>query len=129
MAEDPRLDRLIQGSRAFHAPNENERKNDTRMGWLNTPEEAALIDRAAEARDISRNAFLRRAAVAMAAHILGLDYYDVMEGAPVVRTFHKYDREGLGGTVFTQHRNIPGSEGGKGCGPWKITGLTDSSQS
>ena len=127
MAESP-IDRIIAGSRAFHAPNEAERINQKRMGWLNTQEEADLIDRAAEARDISRNAFLRRASVSMACHILGLDYYEVMEKAPPARTFHKYDREGLGGTVFTQHRVIPGSAGGKEAGPWKITGLTDSSQ-
>lgn len=119
------IDILIDGIRRAKAPNEAQRTPSVRMGWLNTRAEADLIDRACEVRDLSRNAFLRRAAVAMAAHILGLDYYDVMEDAPPARTFHRYDREGRGGTVFTQHRVIPGSEGGREAGPWKITGLSN----
>ena len=120
---DHRIDIMLNSVRASKAPDEHRRKNDTRMGWLNTPEEAALIDRACATRDISRNAFLRRAAVAMAASILGEDYYEVMADAPAVRTYHRHERTGLGGTVFNQHRVIPDSEGGKGQGEWRIKEL------
>lgn len=121
---DP-LENILAGIKRAKAPNEGERKNDRRMGWLNTPFEADLIDRAAQKRNISRNAFLRRAAVSMACAVLELDYYEVMRGTPVVRTFDTEARQGLGGTVFVQHRNIPGSENGRGAGPWRITGLVE----
>lgn len=120
----PNIDNLLSGIARAKAPNEAQRTNQRRMGWLNSPAEADLIDRAAELRDISRNAYLRRAVVAMAAFDLGLDYYDVMEDAPPARTFARYERLGVGGTVFFQHRVIPGSKGGREAGSWRITGLS-----
>lgn len=123
MTEDHRLEVMLNSVRASKAPDEHLRKNDKRMGWLNTPEEAELVDRACAIRDISRNAFLRRAAVAMAAYITGEDYYEAMADAPAVRTYYRHERIGLGGTIFNQHRVIDGSEGGMGQGEWRIKQL------
>ena len=120
---DSRIDILINSVRASKAPDERDRTNRERLGFLVTQEEERLIKDACAIRDISVNAFMRRAVLAFAAQTTGRDYYHVIYGSPPLRTYHRHDREGLGGTIFTQHRVVPDSEDGKGQGEWRIKQL------
>lgn len=103
--------------RAVNAPH--------RMGWVTTAEETSLIRRAAEARNISVNAFAQRAVVAMACATLGLDYYHFMQDIKVgkVRAYELTPYTNLRGQDSFRRVKIEGSECGKGAGPWAITGL------
>jgi hypothetical protein len=66
------LDR-IEASRANKKPSRMISVNWSEMLYL-------VVTRAAKKRGISKSAYVRRAAAAMAAHDLGLDYYQVMKG-------------------------------------------------
>lgn len=119
------IERMLAGIERAKAPNQRQRDASYRMGWINTPEEQSLIERAAEMRDISVNGFARRAVVAMACATLGIDYYEFMQDqkAGRVRTYHHITRVNVNGYESTKRRAIPGSENGKGAGAWRIRGL------
>lgn len=73
-------------------------------------EQRSAILHAAEARGLSMAAFVRRAALAIAVHDLELDWDALNANEPRVRGY-----DDLAGD--------PIRAGGRGFGPWKITGL------
>lgn len=75
------------------------------------PEWLELVQDAAQARDLSVTAYVRRAALAFAIQDLGLDWETVMKGEPRIRPFTGLD----GGD--------PERALGYGHGDWRILGL------
>lgn len=73
----------------------------------------AIVKDAAEARDMSMTAFMRRAALAIATVDQGLDWQTVMQDEPAIAPFNQ-------GGARTGVR-----KGGLGNGPWKIEGLSE----
>lgn len=74
------------------------------------PDMQRVVLRAAREREISMASYVRRAAVAFAVHDLGLDWDEVMQEEPGVRTF--------GGTLKTETKAK-----GRGFGRWLIKEL------
>lgn len=72
-----------------------------------------IVKDAAEARDMSLTAFLRRAALAIATVDQGLDWQTIMQDEPAIAPF-------VQGGARTGQRKA-----GFGNGPWKIEGLTE----
>ncbi|RPH50964.1 MAG: hypothetical protein EHM91_01565 [Planctomycetota bacterium] len=82
----------------------------TRSVGLNvTPEQWKILDRAAERRGMSVAAFLRRAALAVAVHDLGLSWHEVMKDEISPR------RHGN-----ARYFNTRENDGGAGHGLWRI---------
>lgn len=73
-----------------------------------------VVNRAAKKRGISKSAYVRRAAVALACHDLGLDYAKVMEGEAGTLPY------GKGGG---KPEEIGESKNGMGYGQWAIRAL------
>lgn len=94
-------------------------RDQVRMGWVNTRAERDLIDQAAAIRDISLNAFLRRAVLSFGYHVLGMDYYEQMKGESPV---NQYDYIELQPGKYKRFK-VEDSKDGRGAGPWRITGL------
>lgn len=119
------IDRIIAGLQP-DPRTARKRNEEYRMGWLNTAAEQSLIERAAEARDISVNAFSRRAVVAMACATLGIDYYEFMhdQKAGPVRSFKPFPKVNGFGKESEVRGKVQGSENGRGCGLWRIQGLS-----
>lgn len=70
-----------------------------------------LLKRAAEARGMSTTGYTRRAAIAVAVHDLGEDWFEAMDGEP---GFGLYGTSPGRSAIYAD---------GEGFGPWKITGL------
>jgi hypothetical protein len=86
----------------------------TRSVGLNvTPEQWKTLDRAAERRGMSVAAFLRRAALAVAVHDLGLDWDEVMKDEISPRAHGN-----------ARYYNTREFDGGVGYGPWRIGLMT-----
>lgn len=119
------IDKLLAGIARVKSPTERERNASARMGWITNPDERSLIERAAEARNISVNAFARRAVVAMACASLGIDFYDFMEDqkARPVRTYHPFVKVNTYGRERVVRGRLEGSENGRGAGPWRIRAM------
>lgn len=109
-SDDP-LRRLLDQLEA-NAPEPRTLPRMVSINW--TVNAARLVRRAAQARGISMSGFCRRAAVAMACHVLGLDYYEASVGERGVRAF------GEGGG---NPKVIAESKDGKGYGEWRIREL------
>jgi hypothetical protein len=103
---DVMLDK-IEASRAM--------KHPRRMISVNWNDALYLIVlRAAKRRGLSKSAYVRRAAAAMAAHDLGLDYYQVMRGERGTMPW---------GVRGGRPEDQAESKDGLGYGVWSITGV------
>lgn len=117
---DTRVDFLIGAMNAASPVTHHDRRAYS-LHLRNT--ERRLVEAAAKQRGLTMAAFGRRATVAFACYVLGVDYYDAMKGAPKVKTFEQTQERYRRRTGQTDRRSfIEGTEDGKGCGTWRITG-------
>lgn len=79
------------------------------------PEWTPILQRAAAARGLNTSAFVRRAAMAIAVHDLGLDWLEVMSIEPRVRLHGEFAGE-------------PQRRGGTGHGPWQVSSMQEAEQ-
>lgn len=90
-----------------------DRRASRRTTGIVQPESfVAIINRAARARDMTMGAFMRRAAMAVACHDLGLDWETVMAEEPAIRNYNRSHAS----VTFT---------GGSGHGPWQIRRMAE----
>lgn len=90
-------------------------KHPTRMISINWTEDLyVVVTRAAKARGISKSAYVRRAAAAMAAFDQGLDYHTVMASERGTRAY---------GDLTAHPADAQRSLAGQGYGTWKIKEL------
>lgn len=82
------------------------------INW--TIKAARLVHAAAKERGISLSGFCRRASVAMACQVLGLDYYEQSVGERGVRAY---------GEAGGDPKVIAESKDGQGYGEWRIREL------
>lgn len=86
---------------------EDRRASRRTTGIVQPASFVAIINRAARARDMTMGAFMRRSAIAVACHDLGLDWSEIMAEEPAIRNYNR----SAASVTFT---------GGSGHGPWQI---------
>lgn len=119
------IDRVLEGIVRGSVPLPERDAEQVRFGFVTNPDAASLINRACAARNVSVNALLTRAAVAMSCSILGEDYYTFAYDAqmPPPRAYFPAERLQSNGSVKVQRSTIPEDQPGTAGGPWRITGL------